>query len=1034
MSNQLDKITKQYRKFKKGQSVEHTQFNEFLTYFEDQERLSRTQLNGVGIICGFTHKITKSIDGLNRIAITQGTGLTTDGDLVNLHTTSKKSTQIGASDLKTIDLTGKNYSHFKAYDNYKVNYKPFFKEENTESKQIDLWELATEEEAGTDHQSLEQLNSLEDKYVVIYVESYEKEVKPCKGVDCDNQGVQQIANVKVLLTNKEGIDNIANLDVIYQTKDVRSLYTNLPEVNIKRIVLAEKSNSIDEMRKLYANAILEEGVLENLDKGFTNITKQFATSNSFNKEEQTKILKELISAPYGFQYGYDFIKELAATYNEIKTLLPKLNAICFPNVAAFPKHLMGGKLIEEKGDTFRHQFYGAPILDEAQIEVQVRLLIDRFNLQVRAFKSFSEIEKESGDVKTGLRITPSQEIAPLGKKAIPFYYKLDSTFLKKWNFTKTNHRIANTNLSYGTTAAIFSNDLYIQKAIDFNLQNKSFYRIEGHQGKKYNEAQEILNKQKETHQLPFDVMVLSLEELKNNKDLSKAYYADYLEKHTGLQHLAGVKPGGTFVMIYESEKNNIVFADFSLPYFCCGKKEKTSMSLPVNSICENDTPFPIMIEPLNGVVKPFIEGKEVNGVVTQQGGKNIFNPSVVLDADHGKTIMFTVNDQASEIELMVYAQTELAVTIDTIEELSNGEQVKVKFLVTAVNEGDLADINEYQWNFGDTNLEFSIVPNALGIVEHIYDLVALKKSEFKPSLFITNSNECSTQVEMPLVDVGENIFTIDCVDTKGMSFNGSTPYTFLIDYGTNTGKAGIRFWGSNVEKVVVEWNNKVFEYQIDSGSLQAQSKIFSFIKDLATPATAKVTVYPKRGDSTWNIQGVCIKQLTSVEVKIGVGDCDNIPSTWIPAYVSVVKAPEDGDTIFTDTALSIPFNGDKQNRYRMSTVDDNIYEYDFAIDSSGIVNGVNDCNVVGVAVRIAEGDCARLIRDWTTVYVKSIKQPAVNDVIYTDVTLKTPYSGDGKTLHNMSTIDGLVFFNIFSIENLTGKILKILDCNTKIIN
>jgi len=964
MSNQLDKITTQYRKFKKGQAVEHTQFNEFLTYFEDQERLSRTQLRGVGVVCGFEATVIKrkialgpSKDGLQTlIEITQGAGVTTDGDLVNLHTTAKKSTVLGLSDLKTIAFSDKKYSHFKTYDNYKVNYNHFIKKENNRpDKQIELWELATADESGTGYQTLDQLDSLDDKYLVFYVESYEKEVKPCRGVDCDNHGVQQIANVKVLLTNKEGIDNIANLDVIYQTKDVHNLYANLPEVNTKRIVLGEESNSISDIKNLYTTAIFNEGVLDNIEKGFASIAKQFAISNSFNKEEQTKILKELLSAPYGFQYGYDFIKELAATYNEIKGLLPKLNAICFPNVAAFPKHLMGGKLIEEKGEKFRHQFYGSPILDEAQIETKIRLLIERFNLQVRAFKSFNEIEKESGDVKTGLRITPSQEIAPLGKKAIPFYYKLDSTFLKKWNFTKTRNRIDNTNLSYGSTATIFSNDLYIQEAIDFNLQNKSFYRIEGHQGKKYNEALIILNKEKETHQLPFDVMVLSLEELKSNKDLSKAYYDDYLEKHSGLQHQAGVVPGGTFVMVYESEEKNTVFADFSLPYFCCGKLEKTAISLPINTICENDNPFAITIEPLSGVVKTFVmveETKtELTGVITPQGSQNMFNPSLVPAAYHGQTITFTVNDQPSDIELTVYAQTEVTVTIADIEYDELNEFVTVQFGVNAVNGGDLADIVSYHWNYGDDNSELNDVPDANGIVLHTYDLRLIKKEQFNPELIVTNGNGCSTEVTIPKVVIEDSIRTFPCDVGKGFRYSGQEAYSFFVDYKDTIGVAGITFNCdvNTVHAVSIEWNGNTVVKEIGTGT---GGEIF-FNKSVAAPNVAKVTITPKvRATAVCYMNFMCATSKQSYPVQIAEGKCGEAisESAWKNVFMSHNTAPKDGDIVYQDNLLLTPYeNQSKVQVHRMRPLNGVIYNPSFYISTAssnkGAVNIVEDCSV-----------------------------------------------------------------------------------------
>ncbi|MFY7816312.1 MAG: hypothetical protein ACOVRK_14115, partial [Chryseobacterium taeanense] len=143
MNNQLSNISTQYRKFSKGQYVEHTQFNEFLDFFEDQDRLSRVMLQGVGIVCGLKPELIYKDRLLNSLQLSQGLAITTDGDLLTLNNTNNVSKDLYVSDLKTIDIAANNYTHFKVYDNFKVKYPAFYEG----SKQIDLWELSTTEEA-----------------------------------------------------------------------------------------------------------------------------------------------------------------------------------------------------------------------------------------------------------------------------------------------------------------------------------------------------------------------------------------------------------------------------------------------------------------------------------------------------------------------------------------------------------------------------------------------------------------------------------------------------------------------------------------------------------------------------------------------------------------------------------------------------------------------------------------------------------------------------------------------------------------------
>ncbi len=194
MKNQLSNIAVQYRKFSKGQYIEDPdQFNEFLDFFEDQDRLSRVLLQGVGIVCGLKPNLIYKNRLLSSIQLSQGVALTTDGDLLTLNNTSKKSEDLYMSDLKTVDLANKDFTHFKIYDNFKIKYPSFYEG----SEQIELWELATAQEAISDFQPINSLTNLEDKYLLLYLEDYEKEIKPCRGVDCYNHGIQQIRNLKV---------------------------------------------------------------------------------------------------------------------------------------------------------------------------------------------------------------------------------------------------------------------------------------------------------------------------------------------------------------------------------------------------------------------------------------------------------------------------------------------------------------------------------------------------------------------------------------------------------------------------------------------------------------------------------------------------------------------------------------------------------------------------------------------------------------------------------------------------------------------
>jgi len=64
----------------------------------------------------------------------------------------------------------------------------------------------------------------------------------------------------------------------------------------------------------------------------------------------------------------------------------------------------------------------------------------------------------------------------------------------------------------------------------------------------------------------------------NKSELSEKLI-NFMSKYTGLEHIAGVLKGGTFVLVYEETldtngaKVTNVLADFSLPYFIQSEKQ-----------------------------------------------------------------------------------------------------------------------------------------------------------------------------------------------------------------------------------------------------------------------------------------------------------------------------------------------------------------------------------------------------------------------------------------------------------------------------
>ncbi len=537
MAAKLTDITTQYHRFVDNQVLTAQQLNEFIDYFEDQDRLSRVFLSGVGIACGFELKFNAEKPS---VTIGQGVGVTTDGDLIKLRQNSKM------PGLKSIDLTEIEYTKYKAFEDGFGRYGFFKRTVLVDGKvtevPIEMFEILPESAqdgiplslfSGLKNTSVSSLknttlhdlkdsslfkfgdssiSALSSKVVLLYLEAYGKEADLCTSVDCDNQGIEQVARLRVLLVSKADAAFIAGKDTVYSKHNVAGSIFELPEVAVRRVVLnPTNSSEYNELKRAYFLALTSDSLIGNLSDGITKITSGFKSLLKLDITRETlqtsiTALKNLVgksayNLPFNIQYRYDCIKDIADTYNELKCHLTELKEECCPDIKSFPKHLMLGQLDEIKSAEkhYRHSFYKSPILNCGTGKIELCR-----NLVNRLFELINRFQTPVGEIK----ITPSNKLPELGLKSIPFYYNLQEKLLAAWNFSKTVKNRQNTNLSYHT--ANLSTAPQIQKPLDFNTDRFDFYRIEGHQGKVYQDVLAELDKLKTTYGLAFDVKALSV--------------------------------------------------------------------------------------------------------------------------------------------------------------------------------------------------------------------------------------------------------------------------------------------------------------------------------------------------------------------------------------------------------------------------------------------------------------------------------------------------------------------------------------------
>nr|WP_319266272.1 hypothetical protein [uncultured Draconibacterium sp.] len=532
MESKLAKITSGYHTFVENQVLTAEQLNEFVTYLDDQNRLAKVFLHGVGIVCGFSVKVNQSDETNNdsTIEIGQGVGITTDGDLLQL----KEASELIEGFVP--------YTHYKKFTDENAEYTPF----REESGVIDMWEIFPE--GGNNRVKLNNLK-LEDKVVLLYLESYEDGGSLCTSIDCDNQGINQVQKLRVLIVNEKGAEQIVKSDSIFTWHNITQLYTQLPEIKLPRINLQNVSSQ-SALRQRFSDAF-SQAVISNLKDGFDTIFELFGIVSLSSKIDQLlKLNLSKINSLVDFQYRYDLLSDFIDTYNEIKKLLLHINVECSLAINSFPKHLLLGRLIEtELYKTFRHRVYKSPLSATEQFNRnKIRSLVSRAQHLLNNYQvNLTESEQS-------IRVTPSQVNGELGCRAVPYYYKLDDKFLKAWSFEKTLNLKQNYNLSY--TIDKLENVPEIQSPLKFSTDEYNFFRIEGHLGLDAEECENQINSLIRANGLDFSCRVLQLDNAENP-------VAQFLKKHPQTEHRGGVVKGGTFLLVAAENK---VVADLFLPY------------------------------------------------------------------------------------------------------------------------------------------------------------------------------------------------------------------------------------------------------------------------------------------------------------------------------------------------------------------------------------------------------------------------------------------------------------------------------------
>lgn len=471
----LNEVTTDYAVFERDQVLTEQQLNSVTEYLDDQGRLTRTRLLGVGIVGG----LWPTLAG-DQLSIGAGVGVTSDGDLLGL-----------AADII--------FDRWRVYDETAPAYEPFY----VNGRILPLIELLAQSDRRDGKPLTELAGDLRDKLLIAFMESYENDPDLCTGGSCDNKGRTARNSQRLLLIDREIGQSIGLAAKLPTGADIA---TALPRVRASRVDLGTGNDAKVDVTSAERFAVRYRRAADSTFKALAAAVEALSTQLSQTPigglpstaewgGQIKKRIDSLNGTVAGIQYLHAHAKDLVAAWGELRNALFADDSVLGPPPDAFPKHLLLGPLAEPAA--LRTGCYPSPWLTGGSAERRgVEEAMRRFDALLSGFES------PAGQI---IKITPSQrEQASLGERAIPIYYRADASLRRCWNPLHARQNALDDTFGYHWTPTPEQADPNDPFAADQG--SVDFYRIEGFLGQKATAAEIAIKNLIRQRNLPISVM------------------------------------------------------------------------------------------------------------------------------------------------------------------------------------------------------------------------------------------------------------------------------------------------------------------------------------------------------------------------------------------------------------------------------------------------------------------------------------------------------------------------------------------------
>jgi hypothetical protein len=484
-----------YPVFEANQVLTNAHLNQAFDYLNEQERLTRANLIGIGIACGLKVRLEPAIP---TIKISKGCGVTSAG-------------------CKEYPLPDS------------LPYPSFTKDPTTPgSPQLEMWELFPADDPDTTPLTSDFLSG---KVVVLFVELKKDNLRNCSPNNCDDKGAAVTVTLRKLLMYQTQAGAIITATRDFEKRSsVDDLTTDLtkrlglPDLVLPRYDVPNSSpvTSQDVLRGFY-NALHSTSLagatkqaLSLAYEAFKPVVQDRYPSDPFSLFPNSFGFLDDIPKSHQqvrfLQYYYDFFGDLIGAYNEFRWKGIELMCACCPPAGLFPRHLFAGVVTPPDIPDYRQEFIPSSTIGHCEtLKKEVQSLFQRFVEMAIQFTDNPPLPPRIQDNRTDnqIKITPSKfGDVPASAKSIPYYYKENGTppIYQLWDPGKTARQRSKQNLSY--QAYQYATDPFVRNPLDYDLEPTAFFRIEGHLGKNYGGVLQTLQDVKTENRLPIEIVAV----------------------------------------------------------------------------------------------------------------------------------------------------------------------------------------------------------------------------------------------------------------------------------------------------------------------------------------------------------------------------------------------------------------------------------------------------------------------------------------------------------------------------------------------